>query len=48
MAVEDMAGVAKYNYAKGEKDAIKLFLTFPELLIENLKETLKDEYPETL
>lgn len=46
MDVKTQEDIAEFNFAKGEIAAIKLFLTFPDLLIENLKETMQDEYPE--
>jgi len=43
LKVKDIEGIADFNYAQGEIAAIKLFLSFPEILIEHAKEVIEDE-----
>jgi hypothetical protein len=40
MSVRTQEDIADYNFAKGEIGGIKLFLSFPDLLIEEAKEIL--------
>jgi hypothetical protein len=46
LEIKEISGIADFNYAKGEIAAIRLFLSFPDLLVENIKETLHDEFPD--
>ena len=38
----DYETMAEHNFTHGERAAIKLFLSFPELLIESVEEELND------
>lgn len=40
LRVTDFESMAEQNFARGEIEGIRLFLTFPDLLIETAKESL--------
>lgn len=42
LIVQEMKEVAEHNYLRGERDGIRLFLSIPDLLIEQAEEELEN------